>query len=503
MSDASYGGIVIHDKGLILECNRGLSEITGFSRDELIGMNGLNLIAPEALDTVLANIKSGYEERYEVKGVRKDGTVYPLAIKGKNIMFKGAQARVIEFLDITEQKRNEEELIAARKGAEAASHAKSEFLANMSHEIRTPMNGIIGMSQLLELTEMTAEQKEYLGAITLSCRSLLSLINDILDLSKIEADKLEITMDSFSLRSCIAELVLTQKSRIYDKRLTHSVNIASDIPDALVGDQLRIKQILLNLLGNAIKFTEKGSITISASLVESRGSDIIVDISVKDTGIGIPPDVQERIFDPFSQADATTTRRFGGTGLGLAICRRLAELMGGSVRVESVPGAGSTFSLRLPMMVTECIYDGEADSSETTLWDGPKLSILLAEDNQINIQCATSLLEKMGHEVIVATDGKTALEAIASRRCELVLMDIRMPVMNGDEALRILREEEKESATHLPVVAMTANAVKGDRERYLKAGFDGYLSKPVELKNLLSEMKRVIEIQQYSLDIAR
>jgi len=507
LSEASFGGVVIHDKGLILECNKGLSDMTGFSYQELIGMDGLALIAPESLGTVLHNIQSGYEEHYEVKGLRKDGSVYPLAIKGKNVAYKGRLARVIEFRDITEQKQAEEMLLEANRQladamaranelavqADTANRAKSEFLANMSHEIRTPMNGIIGMSQLLEFTNLTDEQQEYLNAIIASSTSLLSLINDILDLSKVEAKKLDITLGVFSLSNCLGELVSTQRSRLTDKGLSCKITIPADLPDALVGDQLRIKQILLNLLGNAIKFTERGGITLSVTVVEHLDSGLLLDIAVKDTGIGIPEKLQEPIFEAFSQADASTTRCYGGTGLGLTICRRLAELMGGSIRVESQPEEGSTFYLRLPLALSSVFPETENQQKHASrLWDGSVLNILLAEDNQINTKYISTVAKKMGHQVTVAENGKIALDALKSNRFDLVLMDIKMPVMGGDEALRILRALEFERGIHLPVIALTAYALNGDKENYLTMGFDGYLPKPFTAKELADEMGKVV-----------
>ncbi len=380
-----------------------------------------------------------------------------------------------------------------KKAADAANQAKSEFLANMSHEIRTPMNGIIGMSQLLETTVLTSEQKEYISALTSSCNNLLSIINDILDLSKIEAEKLEINLCPFNLRKCITELVSTQKSRIEERGLYCRVDIAPELPDELIGDEFRIKQILLNLLVNAIKFTKNGGITVSASLIERLDSVFVIDIAVKDTGIGIPACAQAHIFEPFNQADASISNRFGGTGLGLTICRHLTELMGGSIRLESMEGNGSTFYLRLALNYADSAEESLQKSDDLVMnLDVTGLNVLLAEDNQINLLHFTALLRKMGCQVTEANNGREALDRLKTGKFDVLLMDIKMPIMNGDEALRLLRKEESEKGGHQPVIALTAFALKGDRESFIEKGFDGYLSKPIMADELSAEVARVL-----------
>lgn len=392
--------------------------------------------------------------------------------------------------EIVERQKTQEALYQTKEMAEAANRAKSLFLANMSHELRTPLNGVVGMTQLLSMTEVTEEQQDYLNSLELSADNLLALISDILDLTKIEAEQFQIYHGEYSLRSCLDEVVMMQQTCIQEKQLAIEKDVPATIPDILVGDRVRILQILSNLLSNAVKFTEKGQITLAVAIKERHGSTILLDISVTDTGIGIEPKLLEYIFNVFTQADESYTRTYGGAGLGLAISRRLAELMGGSIIAESKVGKGSTFRLLLPCTVSSCPNStDEDDNSQQVKPVGPSLSVLVAEDNHPNGVYAQKLLQLLGYQVVLVTDGKQALEAWENGSFDLILMDIQMPVMNGDDVVKLIRQREK--GNHIPIIAVTAHAIMGDKDMLLEAGCDGYVAKPFKIETLAAEIKRV------------
>ncbi len=646
--------ISIDERGEIIEWNPQAEAMFGWGRDEVLGLNVADIIIPPAfherhsgglkrfLETREANVLN---RRLELSALRRDDSEFPVEITitpqrlGKEFVFNA-------FLhDITQRKLDEKALHQAREAAESANRSKSEFLANMSHEIRTPMNGVIGMAELLASTRLEADQRDYLNMVRQSADALLRLLNDILDFSKIEAGKLELESIPFSLRDCIGNTGHTLSSRAAGKGIELACRIAPEIPDILIGDPGRLRQIVVNLAGNAIKFTDEGEVVVEVVPVFTQSSGLYSDedglsasggrtvlkVSVHDTGIGIPPEKQKVIFEAFGQADGSTTRKYGGTGLGLTISTQLVELMNGQLQVESELGQGTTFwftaefgiapvqKLRPPselaalrgmqvlvvddnatnlrilqeilagwnmqpltvdnpeaglelirkskvdgepvplvlldlmmpgmdgfqfaaklretvsvdeckvIMVSSAIQAGdsercrqlqiarclpkpvlqsellntilaEVDPDATFPTEPQEQSsgaavvprrILLAEDGLVNQRVAVEFLKRRGHQVVVVSDGQQAIDALDQESFDLILMDVQMPKMDGFAATSAIRRREQATGQHLPIIAMTANAMKGDRERCLAAGMDDYVAKPVEAAALFAAVEAV------------
>jgi len=625
-------------RGLITFANDKFCSVSKYSREELLGQDHRMLNSSyhgqEFFADLWKTIKSGAVWKGEIRNRAKDGSLYwvdTTIVPFCDVSGQPKQYIVIR-IDISRLKRVQEELQAAKDTAENANRAKSEFLANMSHEIRTPMNGIIGMTELALDTELTAEQREYLGMVKGCAASLLTLINDILDFSKIEAGKLDLDMGEFSLRQSVGETLKALGFRAQQKDLELAWRVAAEVPDWLVGDVGRLRQVIVNLVGNAVKFTESGEVVVEvAKDAAPSETDIVLHVAVRDTGIGIHKEKQEMIFGAFAQADSSTTRKYGGTGLGLAITKRLVDLMGGTLWVESRAGSGSTFhftvrlkvaqaraatanpnptvpnhapilvvddnetnrlilaellgrwgmkaqtakdatealavlsqsgngraqvaavvtDLQMPevdgfalvetirkspqfgkvpvLILSSSAQQGERERSRalgvaayltkpvqpSELLDAllnvlsisandekqdegppmhvevPQMRVLLAEDNAVNRALARRLLEKRGHSVVVVENGREALEVLDREPVDLVLMDVQMPEMDGLEAAQKIREQEKISGKHLPIIALTAHAMKGDRERCLAAGADDYLTKPIRATDLYDALGRL------------
>ena len=525
----------------IIYVNRAFTRLTGYEEHEVLGKTPRMLQGPntdrDVLDRLKRNLSNGRPFKGELLNYTKDGDPYWLEIS--IVPIKDETGTVTHFTaierNITERKNHEAELrvekekaekeiaerrriesqvqeytdklellrfdaIEAQKKAEAASQAKSEFLANMSHELRTPMNGIIGMAEMLLDSDLDFEQRENTETLHSSSENLLSILNDILDISKIEAGELTVENVAFDLETAIRQVVQLFVPITTDKGIELKINKDDDVPCLISADLGRIQQILRNLINNAIKFTDEGSITVCLKTTSCETSPTLY-LAVEDTGIGIPKDKLDKVFEKFTQADASVTRKFGGTGLGLTISKQLVELMDGEIGVDSYESHGSTFWFKIPLIIpnenTKAVnlYDENDDEASSNI--SPEISILAVDDHPVNQIFIQKVLKKLGFKNIdLAENGEQALNYIDNNTYDIVLMDCQMPIIDGYQATTLLREKEADEGSRLPIIALTANAMVGDKEKCIKAGMDDYLSKPVRPEKLKKVIAKWLTVTQ-------
>ena len=502
--EATPTAIYLKDaQGRYLRFNKSFADLFGIERSQWIGRTVFELVSGEAAvlmaakdqDLYATGLMQTYEAQFRnlANGEVREGLYRKAVLKDSNGQITGLVGTI---LDVTDRNRLSRDLLVAKAKAEAASQAKSDFLANMSHEIRTPMNGVIGMTDLALDTDLNETQREYLNIVKSSARSLMVILNDILDFSKIEAGKLNIESVEFSLAQTVTETLPTIKARAEKKGLFLDCHIDAQVPELLQSDPGRIRQVLTNLCDNAIKFTTAGGVTVRVDCKPEGEDTREIHISVSDTGIGIQKDMQSGVFDAFTQADSSTTRRFGGTGLGLTICMRLVALMGGRIWFESEPGQGSTFHFTLIALEhrpTHTLAELQPLQPPPVEANGKArdVHVLLVEDHPVNQMLACTLLKKWGYQVAVANNGQEAVDLFAGQHWDVILMDMLMPVMGGLEATCLIRAAER-PGQHTPIIAMTANAMETDRQACQAAGMDDHLAKPFNPTVLKSVIEKAL-----------
>jgi len=497
LANMNLGLLEVDNDEVIQFANQSFCDMSGYKLDEITGKKASGLFPSNDSKDVLDNKnrlrQKGISDAYEVTVTNRKGEPRWWLISGAPRYNDSGElmGSIGIHLDITDRKKLEMELNDAREVAEQSVRTKEAFLANMSHEIRTPMNAIMGMGRQLEKTELKEQQRLFLNTINMAADHLLVLINDILDISKIEAGKLELDNSAFNLSELMQNIARIMQPRAEENGLDLGVELDENVSPILFGDSHRINQILLNLISNAIKFTEKGGVTIKTRLQKKIDQTQIVEFSIRDTGIGIAPEFLNTIFDKFSQEDRTTARKYGGTGLGMAITKELVELMQGQINVYSKKDIGTEIMITIPLKAgSEAdLPEVKQDFSNSTSLKGVR--ILLAEDNEMNRLVASTVLENYDVIITEVRNGAEAVKAMKNGEFDVVLMDVQMPVMNGMEATQAIRNELK---LNTPIIALTANAIKGDSDKYLAVGMDAFVSKPFEESELINAIASVLEL---------
>jgi len=501
----SFDGCVIYDYQnntfSAVYANKAFYDITGFTFDEIEGdapfLQSLKMANPEGYKDLVSELKKGNSIRRELLFTKKSGTpfwadVHFIPIKPEE---QDSNFFVAILHEITHRKRKEAELNEAIEKAEASKSMKESFLANMSHEIRTPMTGILGMTELLLKTDLTAEQKDQIETIKLSANNLLSIINDILEFKELQSGEFELQENEILLHNQFAQLKKMMGHQAAEKGLTLAVDVDDDVPIRVVGDRARFNQMMLNLLGNAIKFTNDGEILIHAERVKESDDKDVVRVKIADTGIGIPADLLANIFESFNQASAIATYKFGGTGLGLSIVAKIVNQMDGKIHVESEEGKGTSFILEIPFEVLEEADAKSSKSAKSTTGENPLhgIQILVVDDHPINRKIAGGMLGKVGVNINEAESGEEALEAIENNPPDVILMDVHMPGMGGLAATRKIRKSSDPKISPLPIIAITASVLDRDVQECKDAGMDDFIAKPFTYNNLVSTITAVIQ----------
>ena len=484
--------VVRKSDGIFLYWNEPHAALAGLRAEDIVGTHAVDAYwDPGDRDRFIELLdKQGRVDEFEVERKDADGNPYWALVSSRPITFQGEESILSAQTVITERKRAEEMMKEAKEDAEALSRSKSDFVAVISHEVRTPMNGVLGMARLLLDTSLTEDQREFAENIVTSGDQLVAILNDLLDVSKLEAGKLELEVIPFQPGRIMEDTVAVMATHAEEKGLAFNTAVDPDIPDYLMGDPNRLRQILLNLLSNAIKFTSDGSVSLALDVIAEDKGTVTLSFSVSDTGEGISQEARDKIFSAYTQESADVARKYGGTGLGLVICRQLAGLMGGEITLESSLGQGSTFRLTAPFGLAEPGKAVDAPAGAPEEEGGRPLKLLLVEDNEINRNVALGMLKKRGHDVTLAVNGEEAVKRVRGQDFDAVLMDRHMPVMNGIEATRRIRRM-KGPVSKIPIIGVTAAATKQELDACLASGMDACVTKPIDPNDLAAALSRV------------